>query len=700
MQRYRIAALLFIVMVFGCVGPLSAAEQEPVDLGEVVVTATRTEVPIKELGVSATVITEEEIERSQAKDAVDLLRDVAGINVVQTGSRGGNTSLYARGGEDNFTLVLIDGVRVNEAGGFFDFSSLATANIERIEIIRGSQSALYGSDAVGGVINIITKKGKGRPTVSVSTTNGAHSENGHYIGEQKFDFSGGSKWLDYSFAYGRSDDKGILNINNNFWRNTVSSRVDFHPSALPLSSSLKKNIGDITFTLRYDDARAEFPTENGGDRPDRIFPGLDPDQNRQDHNLALGLETRFDIFPWWENSLEIGFHRLERNFNDPPNMQSAFDAPPGSFSDTIENRFIFDYHANLRYPREGAIRSILTLGYAEELETFDLNDLSTMRFGSLPFEFFTTITQSSETRTNNAFYAQEQLTLFDRLHLTAGLRVDNNSKFGTAVTPRGSIAFEIKETGTKPRAAIGTGIKEPTFIENFGGFGTVGNPNLKPERSFSWEVGVDQAIWDGKVQLGLTYFQNRYKDLIAFIPSTFPPPPVLPPNYFNVQAAKSWGVEFTGKVNPGYGLTLGVNYTYLQTKVIDAGGIDNIFFVEGKPLLRRPTHSASFFADWLWKGLNLHLNGTYVGKRDDSLFLVAPGPGPGFFYTFTNLRVVNKAYFVADLAASYTFDMDFLLLKGIKIFAKGQNIFNEHYEEAFGFSSPRFSAMGGVELTF
>jgi vitamin B12 transporter len=171
---------------------------------------------------------------------------------------------------------------------------------------------------------------------------------------------------------------------------------------------------------------------------------------------------------------------------------------------------------------------------------------------------------------------------------------------------------------------------------------------------------------------------------------------VLPPNYFNVQAAKSWGVEFTGKVNPGYGITVGVNYTYLNTEVTDTGGLDSIFFAKGKKLLRRPTHTASFSVDWLWKGLNLHCKGTYVGKRDDSLYLVAPGP----FYTFTNLRLENNDYFVADLAASYTFDVDFLLLKVIKIFAKGQNIFNEHYEEALGFSSPRFSAMGGLELTF
>jgi len=352
MGRPWIGVLGSIVICLGIIGQASAAQTEGVELEEIVVTATRTEVPTKELGVSATVITATEIERSQAKDAVELFRDVAGINVTQQGSRGGVTSLFSRGGESNFTLVLIDGVRVNEAGGFFDFSSLDTTNIERIEIIRGSQSALYGSDAIGGVINIITKKGRGALTVSASTSHGAHSENGNYIGEQRFAFSGGSKWVDYSFAYGRSDDKGILNVNNTYWRNAISSRTDFHLSALPILGPVKKNVGDITFTLRYEDAHTGVPTEFGGDRPDRIFPGLDPDQNRQDQNLTLGLGTSFDLFPWWENVLELGFHRLVREFNDPPNTESAFDASPGSFSDTKENRFTLDYHANFRFPRD------------------------------------------------------------------------------------------------------------------------------------------------------------------------------------------------------------------------------------------------------------------------------------------------------------------------------------------------------------
>ena len=150
----------------------SSADEEVLE--EVVVTATKTEVPLRELGVSATVITSEDIERSQTTDVLELLRDVAGLNVTQTGGRGGVTALFLRGGESNFIQVLIDGVKVNNSGGDYDFSSLTTDNVERIEIIRGPQSALYGADAIGGVIQIFTKKGKGKPAARISTAHGAH----------------------------------------------------------------------------------------------------------------------------------------------------------------------------------------------------------------------------------------------------------------------------------------------------------------------------------------------------------------------------------------------------------------------------------------------------------------------------------------------------------------------------------------------
>ncbi len=659
--------------------------QEKATLEEVVVSATRTEVPIDELGVSASLVTAKEMEARRATDVLEVLRDLAGIHVVQSGARGSLTELYLRGGESNFTMVMIDGMQVNEAGGGFDFSSLTTDNIERIEIIRGPQSALYGSDAIGGVINIITRKGQGPPTLRFSTAHGTHSENGRYLGEQKLSLAGGNEWLGYSLAYGRIDDHGILGINNEYWNNLFSGRVDVYPHEKV----------DMTLTARMSDNRLGIPTENGGDRPDRVFPGLDPDQFQQRRDVVAGLRSRVELLPWWEHCVSFGVHRLDQSFEDPPNpTSSAFDAAPGSKTKSLETRTTFDYHMNIRYPREGSVRSTLTVGYEYERESLDLSSLSTIRFGPLPWGAWISASEQDAQRTNAAYYLQEQLSLFDRLHLAAGFRVEDNSSFGTDVNPRGSLAYEIKETGTKLRGAIGTGIKEPTFLENFGGFGTVGNPGLAPEESFSWEVGVDQRIWGRKAQVGLTYFQNRYDNLIAYV---YVPPPGIS-TFQNIQAAKAWGVEFDLRVRPGYGLTLGGTYTFLDTEVTDDGGLGNLFFAKGEKLLRRPNHSGSLYVDWSWRDLKVRLNGSYVGKRDDTFFTAAPGPWG--FYTYTNQRLVNDGYFLLNLAASYAFRLERGLLKEIKVFAKGRNILDERYEETMGYSSPRISALAGVEFTF
>jgi vitamin B12 transporter len=661
-------------------------QNPPPTLAPVVVTATRTAVPLSELGVSATVITSEEIEARHAVDVLDLLRDVTGVNVSQSGSRGGTTSLYPRGGEDNYTLVLIDGVQVNQAGGAFDFANLDTDNIDRIEIIRGPQSALYGSDAIGGVIHIITKRGRGKPLVRASTSHGAHSENGHYVGEQKISLHGGTEQMGYSLAYGRVDDQGILDINNDYFRNLFSGRLDLYPL----------DTLDFTFTGRLNDNHFAFPTENGGDRPDRVFPGLDPDQFQDNLDAVGSAQARYEPFPWWEHVLQLSLHRLDQTFKDPPNpTATAFDAPPGSKTDSLETRATVDYHMNLRFPREGAWSSILTLGYEYERETLDLDSVFTTVFGPAPFGSIVQVESADQERTNQGYYLQEQIALFDRLHLTGGFRVEDNSEFGLSVNPRGSIAVEIPETGTTLRGAAGTGIKEPTFLENFGGFGVVGNPDLQPEKSLSWEVGIDQRFWEDRLELGLTYFQNRFDDMITFVSRT--PPAVS--TFENIQKAESWGLEFTTTVRPGYGLAIGAGYTFLHTEVLDDGGLGNLFFRDGEELLRRPNHSASFYVDWLWEGFNVRLNGTYVGERDDTLFTVAPGPSG--FYDFTTQRLTNDAYFVLDLAASYTFaDLGRCPLESLKIFVKGHNILDEDYEEVLGFSSPRLYALGGIEVTF
>jgi vitamin B12 transporter len=230
----------------------SESEIKPMD--EVVITATRTETPLQELGVSASVITSKTIEERQAVDIQELLNSEAGLNIVRTGARGAQSSLFTRGGESDYTLVLIDGVRVNNGGGDFDWSNVDTTNVERIEIIRGPQSALYGSDAISGVINIITKKGRRGWKAGISSRNGAYldSKNG-YIGEQQVSASGSTSKFGGSFGYTRTDDKGFLEVNHEYYNNTVSGRLDFYPL---------KNL-EIALTGRYWDGRFKFPTEGG-----------------------------------------------------------------------------------------------------------------------------------------------------------------------------------------------------------------------------------------------------------------------------------------------------------------------------------------------------------------------------------------------------------------------------------------------------
>ncbi len=643
--------------------PLAQEAPSTYSLGEVVVTATRTEVPISEIGVSATVITAEDLERRQTKDVADVLADVTGFTVVRQGSRGSTASLFPRGGEENYTLVMIDGVQVNLGGGAFNFGTLTTDNIERIEVIRGPQSALYGSDAIGGVIHIITKAGAGRPSATVSTVHGAHSENGHYVGESKFKVTAGTSRAGISLAYGRVDDHGILDVNNDYWNNTVSGRVDLYPL----------DLWTVTLTARFEDSLFEFPTENAGDR----FDVLDPNQEERRKDVASGFQTSVRPFEWWEHSFQFGFHYNESKVEDPLNPEADVFATTDTFSKNEQHRFTYDYHFNLYLPQEGSVTSVFTAGVEYDREEFDQES------------FFFEFSALSADRDNVAYYVQEQLSLFDRVHLVGGVRVEDNSEFGTSVNPRGSVALNIRETGTKLRGSVGTGIKEPTFVENFGRFSFfLGNPDLDPEEAFSWEVGVDQALFSDRLVLGLTYFQNEYDDLISSVFASEPVP--ASPTVFNVQAAESRGVEIEARVQPGYGLTLRTAYTYLDTEVTDDGGLNNLFFKEGEPLLRRPKHTFSFAVDWLGGPWDVNLNGKYVGKRDDS----------DFSDLFNPRRVENGSYFVVNLAAAYALPVHPRVVEEIKVLAKANNLLDRDYEEVYGFSSPGASFLAGLEATF
>jgi vitamin B12 transporter len=655
MREYVWSILIGFLFLMTASHPVLAdsdeADSVPI-MDETVVTATRTETPVKELGVSTTVVKETEIKQRQAVDVLDVLRDVPGFNVVRTGGRGNTTSLFVRGGEDNFTKVLIDGVSVNLGGGAFSFGSLLTENFERIEIVRGPQSALYGSDAISGVINFITKPGEGKPSLRASTSNGTYLKGDkNYIGEQSVGFMGGNEWIGANLAYARVDDNGYLDVNDDYSNNTFSGRLDLYPM---------QNL-NFTFNGRYENAKDKFPTGDAGDK----YSPLDPNQNLETDDWVSGIQGQYQMSEWLEHVVLFGYHYNKMEYKDPENLTA--DPFGAFFSDTKENHYSVDYHFNVRFPTTAKIRSTFTAGFEYLDESYDQQTRSI-------FAGFESTSDLNEDRHNWGWYAQEQLTLFDHLHLTAGARYEDNSEFGNEFVPRGSVAYELTQTGTVFRGAAGKGFKTPTFTENFSrGFAT-GNPDLNPEKSYSWEVGIDQAFWENKLVFGATYFYQKFDDLITYIDQLDPLP-----DFENIQAAKSQGVELTAFCKPGYGFTFGGSYTYLDTEVTDDGGTGGPSspFEEGKQLLRRPQNTASGFINWTWERFQIRFDGLYMGERDDL-----------DFRTFPAERVTLNDYFIVDLATSYTVNLNQRYVKDFKIFGKIQNLFDEKYEESFGFSAP------------
>lgn len=655
----QLGALVFFLCWIPAM-PGLAAEEPLWKAQDVVVTATRTAVVLQSLGVSSVVLTEEDIRGRRASDVAGLLRDVAGFHPVRFGSRGSQTVVFPRGGEPNYTLVLIDGVQVNLGGGDFYWENLTTDNIERIEIVRGPQSALYGSDAIGGVIQIFTKSGYGPASVELSTAHGLRSDRGRYMGEHSVRVSSGTDRFGYSAAYGRIDDGGILRINNDYWNNTASTRLDFFP----------KDNWELSFTGRLSDARYEYPTESSGDR----YSPLDPDQTQREQDAVLGVSAKVQCTPWWEHVVSIGYHKNRRRNLDPYNETADY---ADSFGRYDEARTTLDYHANLTWQPAARFTSVLTLGYERDEESY--------RQETVYFD----AARLSADRSNNAVYVQDQVTLFERLHVVGGFRVEDNSAYGTEVTPRGAAALEIKETGTTLRLAAAKGIKEPTFYENFANDSwTLGNPDLDPEKATSWEVGVSQRM-GGRLQAFATYFENRYKDLIAYVPTPFPAPSERTPNFFNIQAAKARGVEWGLEGRASENLAAGVGMTLLDTEVTDDGGMDAIAFQEGKKLLRRPQVSASGWVDYRWKNLRCRFLGHYVGSRDDADYRDWTAPK----------RITLDDYFILDAVLSYAVTAP-APLKDVEIFLKGTNILDTDYEQVFGYSTPGAAFMLGASMKF
>jgi vitamin B12 transporter len=671
-------SLLWVLIGIAPLWGQEAAEPGVQTLNQIVVTATGTGVPLKETSTSTTIINKSQIDARQDARVEEFLRDVPGATISQTSGRGSQTSLYLRGGDSNMNLVLLNGFRLNDTGGAFDFNKLTVDNINRIEVVRGPMSSLYGNDAMTGVVNLFTHQGRGPAKLTMTSLWGGHAE-GHspnnLIDEQRVDFEGAWKKFSYSMAYGRYDDSGILPINNRYASNVVNSRFDLEPS-----DKLK-----LTLINYYVGTYYGFPTTNG-DRFDAKSlggNGLDPDQNQKATTVLTGLTGDFWPVSWWENELKLGFLNLDSRYNNPANPFYVNFQTTNYYSRDMEKQWSLNYRSNFHFGAKEHLASTSTLGvemrHAQYKGWSDSWDWNIADYSA---------SMNKAHRGSFTWYLQEQAAAWNRLFLTVGSSVEDNRAFQKLeFCPRASAAVHFPETDTTVRAAGGKAVLAPSFLEtnSLDPF-FLGNPELRPEKNVSWEVGFDQWLWKDKVQGGLTYFENHFTDMIQWAQTSF-----TTGSWFNVAAARTKGFEFYLQTKPWKGFSARTAYTYLtELKVLDDGGVVNIGIITGQNLLRRPRQTWSFDLNYTHGPVEVNFHGLYVGPRAD----FRPNNIPPYYAT----RLVNGGFFTADLAAYYTVVQNWGYVKRLQLMARATNLFDKNYEEVFGYSSPRFQIIGGLRL--
>lgn len=601
------------------------------------------------IGSAVTVVTGEEIRRQQARNTVDILRSLPGVVVNRGGGYASQTQVRIRGAEANHTLVIIDGVVANDTNnGAFDFSDLSPDNIERIEIIRGPQSGLYGSNALGGVINIITKGGRGPLELTARTEAGSFGT---------FDYalraSGGNDRAWGSIAYHERHSQGFNVAPYGFESDGATLKT------LNIKGGVRIADGVVLdFVLRQSDKRGDRDTEGG------VVGGLAvqvDDPTRFGTKVFLGgVNLRWDALDGRITHI-VRASRNETRINDFAPSFTTFNT-----SETTR----YGYLGTIRFdtPALVSIAHATTLLVEREVENF------------LPQSDFADNLWRGRSRLATAL--EHKIDIAKRLTLTGNIRHDDNDTFKDFTTWRTAASLRMSELGLRPHASLGTGAKLPTMFENFGlipGSFTP-NPNLQPEESKGWDAGIEFTLWAGRAVLDVTYFQQDLRNKI----NGFAPGPGFTFTAVNVPGiSRRDGIEVSGRFQITPSLILSGAYTHLTA--LDSNHLDEI---------RRPRHSGRADVTYLFgngRG-TATLSALYNGAMDDTAFRIL-----GFFGNFpftTAERVTLHDYWLVNAAASYK------IAPGVELFGRVENLLNEKYQEIYGFATPGIAGFGGIKLTF
>jgi outer membrane receptor protein involved in Fe transport len=638
---------------------LSAAQDQ------VIVTASLGGALAPETGSSVTVVSKDEIESQGFDTLADSLRNVPGVAVNRTGQLGAVTSAFIRGGNSNYNLVMIDGIPMNDFGGGFDLSPLPVDGVNEVEVMRGPESALYGSNAVAGVINVITTNGEGEPHFSFLGDGGSYDT-------YRIATGGDGAFHGFSWAYDLARLSTQGPVIDDTYRNQTSF-VSLGYSRSPRRKFIAHFFGDA--------GREENPGPWGSD-PDDLFAGIPASYTKQTQDLFGYQAGETEQFSSWFQQVSTVSVATDRYF---------FPVTPftGSASFTDNLRIT----ANTRSEMTLSPKDVLVAGFEYDREEW--KDTFVTNEEGAPFTL---------PRNTYAFFAENRWNTSDRLFLSAGVRADVIQTAAlpsipipattvTKVDPRISAAYLARQSSgdrigmTRIHSSFGTGIRPPDGFE----LGFTNNPNLKPEKSISADAGVEQRLFDDKAVFDVTYFYNAYRDQIVSIGG--PLGTLSPFLSANLARSRAYGIESSMRLHPFRSLEIMGEYTWLSSAILsvaDAPGVVQVPFAVGQPLLRRPRSSAGYNITWTHGPLMLNSNASIRGAVLDI------EPNFGAFACTLDLPCLFRDAGYVDANAGFAYKLP----RGVQIYGHLNNFLNEHYEEAFGFPALRLNFVAGIRFNF
>ncbi len=679
----------------------------------VVVTASAAELPQSQVGASVTVIDTALLDALGNTDLLEPLRTVPGANLVQTGARGGATSIFVRGGASNFTKVLIDGVPANDIGGAFDFSDLATTGVERVEVLRGANSVLHGSDALTGVINITTRHGQTR------VPEGTFSIDGGNLGTSRADASlgGAATRVDYfaELSHLQTDNS----VPNNAYRNnTFASRL-----GMMLGTTTS-----VSGTVRHIDSTYGSPNAIS-------YYGIADDSSQTRTTTYASVVAQSQISTRWTSTVRFSVADQDFHYVNPSPTGERSD--PSQFANYLGNvttitggnrysvtgRAILDYAGTYPSTFDSSVTRRLLYGETGVHVTSAFDVAGGVRVEN---EHGASGATSTTARTNTGAFLEARGQARGHLYVNGGLGFDRNAIFGTAWTPRVSVAAYLRQPSasealgdTKLTFNAGKGIKEPSLGQELSSLyvlvpsataSTLGLEPIGPERSRSVDVGIEQGVAQGRGRLRLTYFDSEFLDLIEYVSKSVLPQLGVPSAaaaasgfgaYVNSQSNTARGVELSGEAKLGRLKAIG-SYTFLDatvTKSFSSGALSpavnpafpGIKIGQYGPLVgnrpfRRPANSGSLVLSYADRKAQVSLAGYFAGKQDDSTLL-----GDEFFGSSMLLpnQDMDPAYQKFDVSGSYQ------IHPRLRGYLTLENVFNATFAQVAGFPAlPRAARVG------